>query len=177
VARLVVATGAVLVLISGSSSAARTTAAERVCAVTQPRGSSYGNGGLTTALWPFGVVVADSTFIRRDGAVKMKFPWWRDTPGELHVSGRRLDAKAPPLKVEVAEGYGLKGLQPTYLIFSTAGCWRITARAGDARLAFTTLVVKLPHLRPRRYRAENDEGRRTPAFALSQDPGRVLPVV
>ena len=125
---------------------------QRVCAVTQPLagGTSYGVGGLTTALWPFGVVVADSTYIRRDRAVKMKFPWWRDTPGGLQISGRRVDRRAPPLRVEIAAGYGLTGLQPTYLIFPTAGCWRVTARAGEARLAFTTLVVKVPHLRPRR---------------------------
>jgi hypothetical protein len=126
--------------------------AARTCPVTLPDrgpGSTIGNSSLTTGAWPHNVVVADARFIQPDGSVRMKFPWWRGTRGELKIGGRRIDAKAPPLRVEIAEGYGLTGLQPTYLIFPTGGCWRISARVGTApALTFVTLVVKAPHLRP-----------------------------
>jgi hypothetical protein len=57
---------------------------------------------------------------------------------------------ARPLRVEIASEYGLTGLQPTYLIFPTGGCSRISARAGTGQtLTFVTLVVKAPHLAER----------------------------
>ena len=126
--------------------------AARTCRVTLPDrgpGLTISNSSLTTAVSQHNVVIATAGFVQPDGTVKMKFPWWRSTPGELKIGGRRLDAKAPPLRVQIAEGYGLTGLQPTYLIFPTGGCWRISARVGTApTLTFVTLVVKAPHLRP-----------------------------
>ena len=125
----------------------------RICPVTLPDpgpANTIGNQSLTTALFPHNVVIAIRPFLRQDGTVKLKWPWWRDTPGELTVSGRRLDAKATPLKVEIAAGNGLTGVQPTYLIFPTGGCWRITGRVGSSQpLSLVTLVVKAPHLRDR----------------------------
>jgi hypothetical protein len=106
----------------------------------------HGNRGLATALWTYNVVIADSRFIQADGSVRMKFPWWRRVRGDLRVTGRRLDRRAPALRAEIAEGYGPIGLQPTSLVFPTDGCWRITGRVGTATLTFTTLVVKAPYL-------------------------------
>ena len=123
----------------------------RVCAVTQPNGGSdfHGNGGVSTALWTYGVVVADARFIQADGSVRMKWPWWRRVHGPLRVTGQRLHRRAPPLRAEIAPGYGTIGLQPTSLIFPTDGCWRITGRVGRETLTFVTLVVKVPHLTAR----------------------------
>lgn len=120
----------------------------RVCALTQPNGGLdfHGNGGLSTALWDYGVVVADARFIQANGSVRMKWPWWRRVRGDLRVTGRRLDRRAPPLRAEITPGYGPIGLQPSSLIFPTDGCWRITGRVGRETLTFVTVVVKVPHL-------------------------------
>ena len=144
----------VLVLVVGiqagaaPSNASAPPPAARVCAVTQPNGGGgfHGNGGLSTALWTYNVLVADARFIQADGSVRMKFPWWRHVRGDLRVTGRRLDRRAPPLRADIASGYGRIGLQPTSLVFPTDGCWRITGRVGRETLTFVTLVVKVPHL-------------------------------
>ncbi len=59
-------------------------------------GASYGNGKLWVGgLWPGGVI--DGTgFVDAHDAVGMKFGWWRAVPGKLRITGRRLDASAPP---------------------------------------------------------------------------------
>ncbi|MDQ3006062.1 MAG: hypothetical protein M3R47_11875 [Chloroflexota bacterium] len=74
----------------------------------------------------------------------MKWPWWREVPGELTIAGRRLDAPAPALRAEMPEGYGDSGFRPVSLIFPTQGCWEVTGIVGNARLTFVTLVIKVP---------------------------------
>jgi hypothetical protein len=72
----------------------------------------------------------------------MKFWWWRGVPGKLRITGRRLDAPAPPVRASIPEGYGDIGFQATALIFPTVGCWQVTGKVGESRLTFVTLVVK-----------------------------------
>jgi hypothetical protein len=124
------------------------------CPVTLPNGSvppgeadnplGYGNGELWTTLWPKGVAVfspGGSGVIHSDGSLEMKFPWMRATSAPLVITGRRLDAAAPPLKATLAEHYDSQ-FQPSSLIFSTTGCWEVSARAGTATLTFVTRVVR-----------------------------------
>jgi hypothetical protein len=94
-----------------------------------------------TVLVPDGIV-RDTP--HRDGSIREKFPWWRGAGvrGRLGITGRRLDAPGPPLRADIPGGYGLTDFQATGLIFPTAGCWRVTATAGDATLSFVTLVAK-----------------------------------
>lgn len=77
----------------------------------------------------------------------MKWPWYRTIPGEVIITGRRLDAPAPPMPTMTLrgepDGYGKTGFHPSELHFPSAGCWEITARVGEARLTFVTLVVKV----------------------------------
>jgi hypothetical protein len=87
------------------------------------------------------VLITDHTQVRDDGALTMKWPWWRGVPGQLVISGRRLDAEAPPMAAEIPEGYGDTGFQATGLIFPTTGCWEVTGQVGDATLTFVTRVV------------------------------------
>ena len=122
------------------------------CRVTAPNGSTppdeeqssehHGNGALWTVLWPGGEVLIAPEHLLPDGSMGMQFPWWRGpgVRGELAVQGRRLDAAAPPLRVDVPAGYGDTGVQASGLIFPTEGCWEVTGRAGDASLTFVTLV-------------------------------------
>jgi hypothetical protein len=56
----------------------------------------------------------------------MKFWWWRGVDGELEITGRRLDANAPPMSASIPDGYGETGFQASALIFPTEGCWEVT---------------------------------------------------
>lgn len=134
-------------------------ATRSACPVTTPNGSTppgeapdernHGNGKIWTVLWPAGkVIVRDRGWIQPDGRIAMKWPWWRalDAAGPLTVTGRRLDAPAPPLEAVIPSGYGDAGFQATGLIFSTPGCWEVTGRSGGYELTFVTEVVLAPEL-------------------------------
>lgn len=122
-----------------------------------PEPSYYGNGALWTAPWPQGRIVFEPGgpgFVLPDGSLGMKWPWIPFVPGDLTVTGHRLDEAAPPLR---SEHDGLATTQdgqqffPTYLIFPTPGCWQVTGRVGAASLTFVALVVKVgggPDWRP-----------------------------
>ena len=129
--------------------------AEFVCPVTPPYGQNppgenpselyLGNDGLTTMLWPEGTirfVEGGPGSVEADGSLAMKFPWWRGegVRGPLTISERRLDREAKPLRADIPEGYGETGFQASGLIFASAGCWEVTARAGEAELSFVTRV-------------------------------------
>ena len=113
-----------------------------------PRESAFpgihGNGALWTSLWPNGIIRATPEYVQSDGSVDMKFWWWRGPTvrGPLTISGRRLDAPAPPLQADIPVGYGDTGFQASGIIFPTEGCWEVTGRAGNATLTFVTFVVK-----------------------------------
>jgi hypothetical protein len=129
----------------------------RGCPVTEPQpapgslatdlfggGSAYGNDDLWVGgLWPHGVITAGGAFIDRRGAVRMKFGWWRETPGTLTIGGKRLDAPGPPLSAIVPTGYGASGFQASSIRFPTEGCWEVTGRVGEGALTFVTYVIKL----------------------------------
>jgi hypothetical protein len=129
------------------------------CAVTDVRGRrppdpatpsfNYGNADIRVALEPRnGRLVAgrlagggERATINEDGSIDAKFGWWRAGSGRIRISGRRLDAPAPPLSARVPSGYG-RGFQATGLTFPTTGCWRVTGRYAGAWLTFTMLVSK-----------------------------------
>jgi hypothetical protein len=92
------------------------------CPLTLPNGSTppgqawagtnHGNGRLWTAFWPRNVVIADADYVRPDGSIVMKWPWFRATKGDLLITGHRLDGKAPPISMHVSsDGYGSTGLE------------------------------------------------------------------
>jgi hypothetical protein len=94
-------------------------------------GSSYGNGQLWVGgLGPDGVV----------DRLDWKFGWWREVPGQLRITGQRLDATAASLHSDVPTGYGRTGFQASGVEFPTEGCWQVTGQAGGASLTFVTLV-------------------------------------
>ena len=63
--------------------------------------------------------------------------------GDLRISGRRLDAAAPPLRDDVPDGYGSTGFQASGVHFPTEGCWEVTGDLGTATtLSFVTFVIK-----------------------------------
>jgi hypothetical protein len=123
------------------------------CPVTLPNGRTpvdespspfqhHGNDSLITALWPNGVVVIEPSMERADGSLAMKWPWWRTTPGQLSITGRRLDANAPRVQSQIPDGYGETGFQASAIFFPAEGCWELTGRVSDASLTFATWVER-----------------------------------
>jgi hypothetical protein len=139
---------------AAGSSSTPAASSEEICPLTLPNRStppdardwpaddSYGNGKLWTLFWPLNLVIANDRFVEDDGAIRMKWPWWRGVQGELRIEGRRLDGKAPPLTAEIPPGYGQSGFQPSGIFFPTEGCWEVTGSVGAAKLTFVTVVVK-----------------------------------
>jgi len=125
------------------------------CPVTQPNEieiegranwRNHGNDALLTILWPDSTIVfspGGPGFVLEDGALSMKFPWWRLRNGPLTIEGRRLDGEAPPLRAHVPCCYGATGFQVSALIFPTPGCWEVTGRVAEGSLTFVTRVEKI----------------------------------
>jgi hypothetical protein len=85
-------------------------------------GRAYGNASLWVGgLWPHGVVIITPDDVDQDGRLSMKFGWYRLTSGFLTITGRRLDAPAPPAS-GLASGYGLTGFNASGVTFPTEGC-------------------------------------------------------
>lgn len=103
---------------------------------------SYGNGRLWVELYPRGIVrPANYGRARPNGSIAVKFPWTRGVLGDLTISGRRLDADAPPLRSRVPDGYGRTGFQSSAVIFPSTGCWEVMGRVGSVSLTFVTMIV------------------------------------
>ncbi len=112
----------------------------------------FGNpeGTLFTMVWPGGKLIFSPNGPggqNSDGSLAMKWPWYRTLPGDVVIGGRRLDAPGLPMPEQVLrgteDGYDETGFHPSSLVFPGAGCWEVTARVGEARLTFVTLVVKI----------------------------------
>ena len=68
-----------------------------------------------------------------------KVPWFRPRGAHLEVRGRRLDAQADRARISVPCCYGGR-FQITGMTFPSEGCWEISAKAGESRLVFVTVV-------------------------------------
>jgi len=69
------------------------------------------------------------------------------SPGDsqsIAVTGRRLDAPAPPLNVSRATNAYAEDIQSAMLVrvdFPTPGCWEITGRYAGSELSFVVFVA------------------------------------
>ena len=118
----------------------------RFCPVTTPGRRSglfnHGNGLLSSTVPPDGVVVGDRR--EPDGSLFWK-PGWLPrgvVTHDLVVTGERLDALAPPMRVLAVRWGG--GSWRTASTFPSEGCWRITGRLGDVSLSYVVWVVASP---------------------------------
>ena len=108
--------------------------------------SSYGNGKLWVGgLGAHGVIAIDRDLLDHRGHVSWKLGWWREVPGQLVITGRRLDG-AGRLRSDAGtvEQYGPKGFVASDVTFSNQGCWRITGRVDGTALTFWTRVIIRP---------------------------------
>ena len=117
------------------------------CPVTTPNihPNKWGNDALVTTVFRDGEVVfrpGGPGIVLQDGALSMKWPWWRVVPGQLTITGRRLDGLPAPLRARIPNGYGEIGFQPVALVFPAPGCWEVTGRVANASLTFVTRVVR-----------------------------------
>jgi hypothetical protein len=150
-------------LVPASSPAFLTPIALASCPVTLPNGKApsdpsaadfnYGNatGTLFTILWLGGKVVFSPHGPGQkdpDGSLEIKWPWYRTIPGDVVITGHRLDAPAPPMPTitlrGVSDGYEKTGFHPSEVLFPSAGCWEVTAKVDEASLTFVTLAVMVP---------------------------------
>ncbi len=113
----------------------------------QPRSVAwYGNGRLWAGLRPDGMFTVPQDRVDPDGSIGNKLLWvttpaW-DPPT---LSGERLDAPAPPLRVlRMNQGSFAGADEPSFMSpvsFPTAGCWRLTARVADVSLTYVVEVM------------------------------------
>jgi hypothetical protein len=148
--------------------AAPPSAAASACHPTHPNASTppgerrdplhHGNGRLWTALPPGGrLALGGPLFVQgryapagvpglhRDGSATTKFYWWggRAAGSRLRIAGRRIGG-GDALRAHVGSGEARSPhFWPSYLTFARSGCWRVSARAGRARLRFR-LSVAIP---------------------------------
>ena len=111
----------------------------------EPDGLSPRSGGLTwwfvnadRTMWAIG------THLHTGGN---KVPWIRPKGTQLQISTRRLDAESPPARVDVPCCYGGE-FQVSGIDFPDAGCWEVSASAGESSLTFVTLVRPSPVTEP-----------------------------
>jgi hypothetical protein len=120
------------------------------CPVTIPEANMhYGNRTLAAVLPRGGRMVVSDAHpplpwsawfgqIHADGSISVKLAWSGSARGQLRISGARLDAHARPLRASVATG--TPHFWASRLTFASSGCWRVSGRAGTARLSFVLAV-------------------------------------
>ncbi len=131
-------------------------AATASCPVTLPNGnrppgqprnvSWYGNGLLFAGLTSDGVNAFAPDDVDADGAIGDKLLWVTTPPWRTPtLSGERLDAPAPPLRVlGMNQGSFSSAANPSYMSpvnFPSAGCWRLRLRLDDLSLTYVVQVV------------------------------------
>ena len=75
--------------------------------------------------------------------LNQKVMWIRPAGTDLTISGKRLDGASAPLESRIPCCYPT-GFQVTTVTFPAAGCWKVTAKAGDREMSFVTIVRPRP---------------------------------
>jgi hypothetical protein len=109
----------------------------------------FGTDRLWTVLPTDGTWKGLGHYTPNDPTFRQKMQWWRqgydwhtEPKPKLKVTGKRLDATAPPL---IAEANNVIGPPPSMMVgmnFPTLGCWGVTGRYGDDTVTFVVWLAK-----------------------------------
>jgi hypothetical protein len=113
----------------------------------QPRRVTWHGNGLLWAAWlnREGVYAVPRDRVGPEGSIGAKLYWATSPPSRAPaITGERLDAPAPPLRMLGANmGSFATAVNPSWatpVVFSTPGCWRVTARVRDVSLTYVVDV-------------------------------------
>jgi hypothetical protein len=139
-----------IILSAGCARADRSGGTTDGCTPTQsiqapaPQNTDGGPTDASTASWHSWYVNADRSIwmfqfpmVARE---RNKIAWFRPDGVDLSVTGRRIDAPAPPLSVDITPAAYRYQFCPSILIFPTDGCWEITARTPQSEARFVVRV-------------------------------------
>jgi len=117
--------------------------------VPYPGGSWFGTDRLWISPPEDGTWRGLGHYTPTDPTFRQKMQWWRqgydyhtEPKPNLKVTGKRLDAPAPPL---MAEANNVVGPPPSMMVgmnFPTLGCWEITGHYEDDELTFVVWLSK-----------------------------------
>jgi len=116
-----------------------------------PKGAFwFGTDRLWTLLGKDGVWRGLPHYTPTDPTFRQKLFWWSQgydwkTRPHLTVTGRRLDAPAPPLMADTANGGYQEEDKPFMVVginLPTLGCWEITGDYEGDKLSFVVWVTK-----------------------------------
>lgn len=108
-------------------------------AVQDPPGYGYYFVNEDRSMWASARWAGPEEYFLRAGEKGNKVGWFRPAGATLEITGRRLDAQAPPLEAHVPCCYPTR-FQATGLVFPAAGCWQVVAKAADSELSFIVRV-------------------------------------
>jgi len=91
------------------------------------------------SIWASAWWVEQDEVYLRAGEEGVKVVWFRPAGALLEISGKRLDAQAPPMDAEVPWCYPTR-FQAVGLYFPTDGCWEVRAEADGETLTFVVWV-------------------------------------
>src|SRR5713101_4132241 len=114
-----------------------------------PGGSWFGTDRLWISLPEDGTWRGLGHYTPTDPSFRQKMQWWRqgydyhtEPKPKLKLTGKRLDAQAPPL---TAEANNVVGRLPSMMVginIPTLGCWEITGHYEDDALTFIVWLSK-----------------------------------
>jgi hypothetical protein len=114
-----------------------------------PGGSWFGTDRLWISLPEDGTWRGLGHYTPTDPSFRQKMQWWQqgydyhtEPKPKLKVTGKRLDAEAPPL---TAEANNVVGRLPSMMVginIPTLGCWEITGHYEDDELTFIVWLSK-----------------------------------
>jgi len=147
--------GAMVLVSCTSSEPLRNTAASKPadpCVLTEPifaaepqdvDGKPVDPGSTSPKPWYFSPDRAIRMYALPLWVGRNKIAWFRPDGAEIQVSGRRLDAPAPPMEVDIGSRMPHQFCL-SILIFPTEGCWEIVGKSGNSELRAVVKVSPRP---------------------------------
>lgn len=108
-------------------------------AVDDPPAYGYFFVNEDRSIWASAGWAKSEEFGLRVSEGRAKVGWFRPAGVNLEIAGRRIDGEAQPLQFHIPCCYPTR-FQASGLYFPAAGCWEVTAKAGEGNLSFVVWV-------------------------------------